>query len=106
MNSRHSFKHNAQTDARIREGYAASEPVEEIAAAIGISKNAVIGRARRIGAKYDDLSIAKIRAGEKMRGRENPKRAAHWATIPREARCAFMAKIRAARHTPTPKEGE
>lgn len=44
-----SFNHTAETDARICQGYEAGERVLDIANALGVSRNVVIGRANRLG---------------------------------------------------------
>jgi hypothetical protein len=49
MRGPNNFKHTAETDARIRKGYEEGEWVADIAAALGVTRNTVIGRARRIG---------------------------------------------------------
>ena len=43
------FRHTERTDKIIRAGYANATPVREIAAALGVSRNVVIGRAARLG---------------------------------------------------------
>ena len=43
------FRHTERTDKIIRDGYANGLPVREIAAALGVSRNVVIGRAFRLG---------------------------------------------------------
>lgn len=43
------FKHCAESDAIIRAGYERGTSVDQIAKKLKVSKNVVIGRARRIG---------------------------------------------------------
>jgi hypothetical protein len=43
------FKHSPETDAIIRDGYAKDLPVNWIAKKLRVTKNVVIGRARRLG---------------------------------------------------------
>lgn len=42
-------KHAGENDEAIRAGYAANRRVSDIAADLGVTRNAVIGRARRLG---------------------------------------------------------
>jgi hypothetical protein len=42
-------RYTAEQDRRIRDGYAINELVANIAADLGVTKNAIIGRARRLG---------------------------------------------------------
>ena len=69
-----SFKHTEETDARIRRGYEAGELVSGIAAELGVTRNVIIGRARRIGlakagrqleASKTPEALAKLRAASK-----------------------------------------
>ena len=76
------FTHTDQTDAIIRAGYAANRPVREIAAELGVTKGAVIGRARRLG-----LSDSQIRE------RWN-ERAARFAALYAEGQsCVQIARL-------------
>lgn len=43
------FKHTDKTDARIRRGYEAGDLVVDIAAELRVTRDVVIGRARRLG---------------------------------------------------------
>jgi hypothetical protein len=43
------FKHTLETDKRIRDGYAVNERVLDIATALGVTRNVIIGRAYRLG---------------------------------------------------------
>lgn len=44
-----SFTHTEKSDDRIRRGYSECEPVSAVALSLGVSRNTVIGRARRLG---------------------------------------------------------
>ena len=68
-----SFKHTAETDARIRQGYEAGERVLDIANALGVSRNVVIGRAGRIGLARTGTNFGGI--GTKYISPEGRKRA-------------------------------
>jgi hypothetical protein len=66
-NTSSSFKHTAESDARIRQGYAREERVSAIARALGVSRNVVIGRANRIG-----LSEAGRQSRSPFTGKQTP----------------------------------
>lgn len=97
------FKHTTQTDQRIRDGYARSEPVAEIAAALGVTRNVVIGRAGRIGLSGTyDQKVVRERIGAAHRGSrrdyvKRPRMRAWWANRPAAERAAHIAKLRAGR---------
>jgi hypothetical protein len=69
------FRHTERTDKIIRDGYANATPVREIAAALGVSRNVVIGRARRIGLADPDRqptyseTVRQLAVNEYRRGR-------------------------------------
>lgn len=48
------FKHTSETDAIIRDGYAANRRVADIANEMGVSRSVVIGRAFRLGLSDPD----------------------------------------------------
>jgi hypothetical protein len=98
-----SFKHTAESDQRIRDGYARSEPIREIGDALGLTRNAVIGRARRLGLTGTyDLVVAHQRIGDAHRGTKRayvprPGVRDWWANRPVEDKAAHFAKMWAGR---------
>lgn len=79
------FNHTAETDAIIRAGYAEHRPVVHIANDLGVSKNVVIGRARRIGlSSQGNLTFALENRdlSEQARRSIGLKKKAWWAENP------------------------
>lgn len=64
------FKHTPETDAVIRGGYAVNRKVAEIAAELGVTRNVVIGRARRLGLADSSRWVASITEARSPEGRE------------------------------------
>ncbi len=106
--SKHDFRHTPESDQRIRDGYSATEPVQSIADALGVTRNVVIGRARRIGlAGTYDAQVVRQRIGDAHRGMKHksgprPKMRAWWASLSSDDRAAHVAKMAAARRPPAP----
>lgn len=78
------LKHTNESDARIREGYAAGERVSSIAAALGATRNVVIGRAFRLGLSVAGRQNASIYIGRPphhgVRAREYKNRETNHST--------------------------
>lgn len=56
------FTHTPETDAVIRSGYAVNRRVADIAADLGVTRNVVIGRARRLGLADKERWAASMRS--------------------------------------------
>lgn len=75
------FKHTEESDARIRRGYEAGERVLNIANELGVSRNVIIGRARRIGLAVFGSQIDAARTPD-ARNRNSEAQKSAWAGDP------------------------
>lgn len=110
------FSHTPETDQRIRDGYRVNEPVCEIAAALNVSRNTVIGRARRLGLNrtwrtkvgHDRFMSdpARREAHAKSLSRPRPAQALWWASREVEEKYDHIRKLQAGRAAAIRKRGE
>lgn len=92
MNCRETrFNHTEVSDARISSGYAANEPVQSIASALGVSRNTIIGRARRLGLN-DAANLALAHRRPERRAKQATYRAGWWADPSKADRQAHVLK--------------
>ncbi len=72
-------KHAGANDEVIRAGYEANRRVSEIAAELGVTRNVVIGRARRLGLANPERRVRAIAAGYGKAEQSKKMRAWHQA---------------------------